>query len=227
MRRILIIEDDLALAETLKAALEVENYEAALAGKGDEGFLLASRDEFDLILLDLVLPNLTGFEVCQKLRENGVMTPLIFMTGEKKEEIDKVLGLKTGADDYVTKPFSVREVMARVKAILRRVGDRRDSDVSIRTGALEVDLGKYEARLKGKPAALSFKEFEFLKCLLEAQGQVLTREQLLEKVWGYERSMEVDTRTVAQHVARIRDKLSSEAFRIVTVKNVGYRFKMD
>ena len=120
MRRILIIEDDPALGETLKAALEVENYEAVLAEKGDEGFLLASRDEFDLILLDLVLPNLTGFEVCQRLRENGVMTPLIFMTGEKKEEIDKVLGLELGGDDYITKPFGTRELLARIKAVLRR-----------------------------------------------------------------------------------------------------------
>jgi len=170
MRRILIIEDDLALAETLKTALEVENYEAALAEKGDEGFLLASRDEFDLILLDLVLPNLTGFEVCQKLRENGVMTPLIFMTGEKKEEIDKVLGLELGGDDYITKPFGTRELLARIKAVLRRLQQPFPELEEYAFGDVRLDFKKQTAFKGEGELSLTAKEFGLLHLLIQNEG---------------------------------------------------------
>jgi DNA-binding response OmpR family regulator len=132
-----------------------------------------------------------------------------------------------GADDYVTKPYSVREVLARVKAILRRSGGTMEEKKMFRAGTLEVDLERYTTKIKGAPVTLSSKEFEFLKCLIQANGKVLNREQLLERVWGYDDALEIDTRTVDQHIARLRERLGAESERIVTVKNVGYRIKTD
>jgi DNA-binding response OmpR family regulator len=148
------------------------------------------------------------------------------MLTAKKTEVDKVLGLELGADDYVTKPFSVREVLARVKAILRRASGAEAPRV-LRAGALEVDLERYVVRVKGAPVSLSPKEFEFLARLVQADGKALSRAELLEKVWGYDKSMEIETTTIDQHIARLRRKLGPEADRIVTIKNVGYRLKAD
>jgi DNA-binding response OmpR family regulator len=171
-----------------------------------------------------MLPKKDGFEFCKTVRQAS-QTPILMLTA-RKDELDRVLGLEIGADDYVTKPFSVREVLARVKAILRRAAEKPAPRLA-RAGALEVDLERYVAKIKGKPVALSPKEFAFLKCLLKADGRVLSRDDLLEKVWGYDRSMEIDTNTVDQHIARLRGKLGPEADRIVTVKNIGYRLRMD
>jgi DNA-binding response OmpR family regulator len=149
------------------------------------------------------------------------------MLTARKEEMDRVLGLELGADDYVTKPFSVRELLARVKALLRRTSPAEASASILRAGGIELDVERYEVRVRGKDVQLTTKEFEFLKILLQSGGRALSRDQLLEKVWGYDESMEIDTRTVDQHVARLREKLGPEAARVATVKNVGYRIKAD
>jgi len=225
MRRILIIEDDKALAETLKAALEVENYKTVWAGKGDEGFLLASQDEFDLILLDLVLPNLTGFEVCQRLRENGVMTPLIFMTGEKKEEIDKVLGLELGGDDYITKPFGTRELLARIKAVLRRSQQPLPELEEYAFGDVQLDFKKQTALKGEKELSLTAKEFGLLHLLIQNEGGVVTRDTILNEVWGYDKFPV--TRTVDTFIHSLRRKIEQDPARplhLLTAHGIGYRF---
>ncbi|MBI5884009.1 MAG: response regulator transcription factor [Elusimicrobia bacterium] len=223
--RVLIVEDERALVKVLKFNLEREGYSVASAGDGLAGLAAFQADKPDLVILDLMLPKLDGFEFCKAVRKTS-RTPILMLTA-RKEEVDRVLGLELGADDYVTKPFSVREVLARVKAILRRSRGPAGTEGALRAGSLEVDLERYEVKVAGKLAALSTKEFELLRCLLSAEGKALSRDEILEKVWGYDRALEIDTRTVDQHVARLRDKLGSEARRVVTVKNVGYRLKRD
>jgi len=146
------------------------------------------------------------------------------MLTAKKEELDRIIGLELGADDYVTKPFSVRELMARVKTVLRRTRPEAAEDQVFVAGTLQADFSRYTVTIKGKPANLSSKEFEFLKILIQARGKALTRDHLLEQVWGHDPSFDIDTRTIDQHIARLRDKLGLEAKRVITVKNVGYRF---
>jgi DNA-binding response OmpR family regulator len=224
-KKVLVIEDEKSLSRVLKYNLEQEGYEALTADDGESGLALALSRSPDLILLDVMLPKLDGFEVCKALREKS-KTPIIMLTA-KKEEVDRVLGLELGADDYVTKPFSVRELMARIKAILRRTSEGGSQKAWSRAGALEIDIERYEVHVQGKPVALSPKEFELLKQLFEVDGRALSRDELLEKVWGYEGSMDIDSNTVDQHIARLRGKLGAEAARIRTVKNVGYRLKLD
>lgn len=223
--KILIIEDEKPLVKLLKYNLEKEGFRVFAAHDGEAGLSAFEKEKPNLVLLDVMLPQMDGFEFCRTVRRQ-YKTPILMLTA-KKEEVDRVLGLELGADDYVTKPFSVREVVARIKAILRRSGEKPEVLRLVRIGDLEVDLDKHETRVKGKIVDLSFKEFEFLKCLLQAHEKVLTRDEILEKVWGYDRSMEIDTRTVDQHVKRIREKLGSEADRLLTIKNVGYRLKLD
>ena len=223
--KILIVEDEKPLVKILKYNFEKEGYRVCSALDGKAGLEAFDREKPDLVVLDVMLPKVGGFDVCKALRRDS-KTPILMLTA-KKEEVDRVLGLELGADDYVTKPFSVREVLARVKAILRRVSERSSAAGVARAGGIEVDLERYETRLKGKPVALSTREFEFLKCLLQAQGRALTRDQLLEKIWGPDRSLEIDARTVDQHIARLREKLGPESARVLTVKNVGYRLKAD
>ena len=223
--KILIVEDEKPLVKLLKYNLEKEGYRVVAAHDGEAGLAAVPKERPDLILLDVMMPKIDGFEFCKTLRKQ-FKTPIVMLTA-KKEEFDRVLGLELGADDYVTKPFSVREIIARVKAVLRRMADRVQTPALVRAGELEVDLDKHETRVKGKVVDLSFKEFEFLRCLLLSQGKAMTRDEILEKVWGYDQSMEIDTRTVDQHVKRIREKLGSEAARLVTIKNVGYRLKLD
>ena len=222
--KILVVEDEKALAKVLKYNLEKAGYQVITAHDGEAGLGCFLEEKPDLVILDIMLPKKDGFEVCRAIRQSS-RTPILMLTA-KKDELDRVLGLEIGADDYVTKPFSVREVMARVKAILRRSEGKSAPRVA-RAGSLEVDLDRYVAKVKGKAVSLSPKEFEFLKCLLAADGKALTRDDLLEKVWGYDRSMEIDTNTVDQHIARLRGKLGAEAGRIVTVKNVGYRLRVE
>jgi DNA-binding response OmpR family regulator len=225
--KILVVEDDKDLSRLLKYNLDKEGYRVLAALDGDTGLALFRKERPDMVLLDVMVPKLDGFGFLKAVRQDS-KTPILMLTA-RKDEVDRVLGLELGADDYVTKPFSVREVLARVKAILRRVGDQGQSPtVSVlRVGELEVDVERYETRVKGKDITLTSKEFEFLKCLLQAGGRAMSRDQLLEKIWGYDRSMEIDTRTIDQHIARLREKLGSESGRIVTVKNVGYRLKLD
>lgn len=224
-QKILIVEDEKPLVKILKYNLEKEGYKILTANDGEAGLAAFQSDKPDLVILDVMLPKVDGFEFCKIVRRQS-KTPILILTA-KKQEMDRILGLELGADDYVTKPFSIREVIVRIKGILRRVYDKDENGSALRAGTLEMDLEKYETRVGGEPVALTTKEFEFLKCLLQAQGRALTRDQLLEKVWGYDQSMEIDTRTVDQHVKRLREKLGAEAKRMVTVKNVGYRIKLD
>lgn len=223
--KILIVEDEKEIVKLLKYNLEKEGYLVFSASDGEAGLELAKSKRPHMIILDLMLPNLSGIEVCKQIRRDS-QVPIIMLTA-KKEETDRVLGLELGADDYVTKPFSVRELLARVKSLFRRSKEKESESKTIQIGKLEVDLERYEVKIAGKPVELSSKEFSFLKILLAAKGKVLTRDQLLESVWGYDQASEIDTRTVDQHVARLRVKLGSEAPRLATVKNIGYKFKLN
>lgn len=224
--KLLIVEDEKDIAKLLRYNLEKEGFRVLVAHDGEAGLALFRKEKPDLVILDIMLPKLDGFDFCKAVRQES-KAPIIMLTA-KSDEVDRILGLELGADDYVTKPFSVREVLARVKAILRRLSDTGGSPKAmVRVGTLEVDMERYTAKVKGHVVTLSSKEFEFLKNLLMAEGRVLTRDQLLEKVWGYERGMDIDTRTVDQHIARLREKLGAESKRVVTVKNVGYRIKFN
>lgn len=223
--KILVVEDEKSLLQLLRYNLEGQGYRVLTAGDGEAGLELWRKERPALLILDLMLPKRDGFELCKAVRAAS-RTPILMLTA-RKEEVDRVLGLELGADDYVTKPFSVRELSARVKALLRRASPEGAAARTLHAGQIELDSERYETRVRGKAVALSSKEYEFLKCLLEADGRALSRDQLLEKVWGYERSMEIDTRTVDQHIARLREKLGPEAGRVLTVKNVGYRLKTD
>ena len=223
--KILIVEDERTILKVLKYNLEKTGYSVSAAQDGESALATFRKEQPDLVILDIMLPKQDGFEVLKFLRRDSKV-PVLMLTA-KKEEMDRVLGFELGADDYVTKPFSVRELLGRVKAILRRLSDKGDDKSIVRAGSLEVDLERYEVKIKGKPASLSPKEFAFIKCLIQADGKALTRDQLLERVWGYDKSMEIDTNTIDQHIARLRDRLGPEAGRIVTVKNVGYRIKLD
>ena len=225
MNRILIIEDEKDIVRLVKYNLEKQGFEVLSASDGASGLELARKEKPDLIILDLMLPKIDGLEICRTLRQDS-RVPIIMLTA-KKEEVDRVLGLELGADDYMTKPFSMRELLVRIKNILRRARAEESSVEAFQCGDLKIDLSRYTVNLKGKPVSLSSKEFEFLKILIQAHGKASTRDQLLERVWGYDRSMDIDTRTVDQHIARLRDKLGSEARRVITVKNVGYRFAVE
>ena len=221
--KILVVEDDKDIVRLLKYNLEKEGYRVVSAGDGEAGLAAARKERPELFILDVMVPKLDGFELLKILRRES-RAPVLMLTA-RKEEVDRVLGLELGADDYVTKPFGVRELLARVKALLRRAGPAEAAASVLRSGGIELDVERYEVRVRGKNVPLTTKEFEFLKLLLQAGGRALSRDQILEKVWGYDRSMEIDTRTVDQHVARLREKLGPEAARVATVKNVGYRIK--
>ena len=224
---ILIIEDEKNIQELLKYNLEEAGYHTLKAVKGNEGLQLAQKQKPDLVLLDLMLPELSGIEVCKILKNNSATSPIpIIMLTAKGTETDKIIGLELGADDYITKPFSPRELLARIKAVLRRLKEKPKFKI-LRAGLIEVDLDKHIVLIKKKPIGLTSKEFSLLKELMSADGRVLTREQLLEKVWGYDESIHIETRTVDMHILQLRKKLKSEADKIITVKNVGYRFQMD
>lgn len=221
---VLVVEDEKSIIELVRYNLEQAGYRVQTAEDGQKGLDLAKKNQPDLILLDLMLPKLDGLEVCKELKshKNTMSIPIIFLTA-RGEEIDKILGLELGADDYITKPFSPRELLARIKAVMRR-GTSSGAPRVIKVGALEFDQEKHVVTLKGKPVDLTSKEFGLLEALLESEGRVLSREVLLEKVWGLDRAMNIETRTVDMHVGQLRKKIKSESHRILTVKNVGYRF---
>ena len=220
---ILVVEDEKALLKVLRYNLEKEGYKVSEASDGKAALASARRLRPDLVLLDVMLPGLDGFEVCKALRKESEV-PILFLTA-RKEELDRVLGLELGADDYVTKPFSVRELLARVKAVLKRAGRPAPPGDARRFGTLSVDFERYEVRVGQKDAGLTPTEFKLLRLLVEADGKALSRDAILERLYGPDRSYELDERSVDQLVARLRDKLSPESARVVTVKNVGYRFK--
>ena len=226
-KKVLVVEDEKDLLQIVKYNLQKEGYVVLTARDGESALATARKGKPDLIILDVILPHMDGMEICRILRQE-TQVPIMFVTG-KKNEIDKILGLKLGADDYLTKPFGVGELVARVQAILRRAApavSRADAKDAVHIGNLEVDFERHEIRVGGKPANLPPKEFELLKLLIKANGKVLSRDYLLENIWGYEKSSEIDTRTVDQHISRLRRKLQSEKNRIVTVANFGYQIKM-
>jgi two-component system, OmpR family, alkaline phosphatase synthesis response regulator PhoP len=223
MRRILVVEDNPDLAFGLRNNLEIESYEVELAADGPAGLDLATRGRFDLIVLDLMIPGMDGFRVLRTLRERGNHTPVLILTARGQEE-DKVRGLKLGADDYVTKPFGVLELMARVEALLRRMHPIAPRGDPARYGDIEVDPAGRIVRRKGAVVALAPKEFDLLWALIAAQGAVVSRDSLMERVWGYE--ADVLSRTVDTHVAEIRRKLEADPAaprHIITVRKAGYR----
>jgi DNA-binding response OmpR family regulator len=228
MTTVLAIEDDLAILRGLADNLRFEGYDVITASDGESGYRLQKERKPDLIVLDLMLPRMSGFELCRKLRGEGIQTPILMLTA-RSEEPDRVLGLDLGADDYVTKPFSVRELMARVRALLRRTqpGPEGTPDLpdDLRFGDVEIDFRSYEARLNGKPVEMTRKEFAVLRFLASRAGQVVTRDDLLNEVWGYESYP--SSRTVDNHVAGLRAKLErdpSQPGHIKTVHGVGYKF---
>jgi len=221
---ILVIEDEKNILELVKYNLEQEGYRVLTANRGDLGLDLAMKQNPDLLILDLMLPEISGIEICKTLKQNTKTTfiPIIMLTA-KSQEADRILGLELGADDYVTKPFSPRELIARVKAVLRRTHEKPKKE-SAKIGSLAIDFAKHIVTIKSKPVELTSKEFMLLKTLIEANGRVLSREFLLDKVWGYDKSLNIETRTVDMHIGQLRKKIKAEAERLVTVKSAGYRF---
>jgi DNA-binding response OmpR family regulator len=226
MKKILIIEDDLALLKSLVANLEAENFQVLSAEDGEKGLKLAQEEKIDLIILDVVLPEINGFEICKELRTKGFTMPIIMLTGKKKEEIDKVVGLEIGADDYITKPFGPKELLARIRAVLRRTATPKIEIEEYSFGDVHLDFKKQEA-IKGKKRLhLSPREFEIMKYLIEHEGEVISREILLNEIWGYEEFP--TTRTIDTFVHDLRKKLEdnpSKPKHLLTVPWAGYKFK--
>jgi DNA-binding response OmpR family regulator len=224
MRKVLIVEDDQAMAVALRDGFAYEGYAVQVARDGQTGLKLAGEKGLDLVILDVMLPRLSGLDVCRQLRSAGNNTPIIMLTA-RGQEIDKVLGLKTGADDYVTKPFSFLELMARVEAVLRRASKSTDEIESVHFGDVEVNFKTFEATRAERPVELSPREFKILKYFAEHRGEVVTRDQLLDHVWGYE-GLPL-TRTVDMHIAKLRQKIEEtpgDPRHIITVHRVGYKF---
>ncbi len=224
MKKILIVEDDPAILKGLISSLETEGFGVVSTSDGEEGFKLARTLNINLIILDVMLPNKDGFEICKDLRKNGVTTPVLMLTS-KKEEIDKVLGLEIGADDYMTKPFSVRELLARIKAILRRSNELIKSIDEYSFTGINLDFRKMEAVKNGEQLKISALEFKILKYLIEREGEVISRDRLLDEVWGYESFP--TTRTVDNYILSLRKKIEdnpAEPIHIITMHKSGYKF---
>ncbi len=227
-KKVLIIEDEQSISDIIKFNLTKEGFEVETAYDGQEGLDMALSHNPNLILLDVMLPSMDGFQVCKKIRESK-NTPILMLTA-KEEEVDKVLGLELGADDYITKPFGMRELIARIKANIRRtefVDDLKNEPSNVQNfGNLAIDMNRYEVRKNNKALELTLREFELLKYLAEKENRVFSREQLLEEVWGYE--YYGDIRTVDVTVRRLREKLeddSSDPKYIMTKRGIGYYFR--
>jgi DNA-binding response OmpR family regulator len=224
---ILVVEDERELNTLIRRHLEDEGHRVAQALDGPSALLVAHEERPDLVILDWMLPGLDGLEVCRRLRRQSIV-PILMLTA-RAEEVDRVLGLEVGADDYLTKPFSIRELLARVRAIFRRIelqGQVASAEASppvLEDGALRVDLGEHVASVEGRPIELTPKEFDLLAMLVRYAGRAFARDYLLDKVWDYDYGG-VDTRTVDTHVLRLRKKLGPLGDRIETVWGVGYRF---
>ncbi len=224
MKRILVVEDDPAIRLALEAGLTEDNYEVFTASDGIEGFKQAKSPSIDLILLDIMLPGKDGLEICGELRKADINT-LVMMLTSKSDEIDKVLGLEVGADDYMTKPFSMRELKARVKALLRRTQELKKGIEEASFGDLHFDFKKQEAFKNKNPLKFSAKEFQIMKLFFEHEGHVLDRDKLLNEVWGYD--VFPTTRTVDNYILSIRKKIednSSNPKHLLTVHTSGYKF---
>ena len=225
MTRILIVEDELSLSEPLSFLLRREGYETEIAADGREAIAAFDRAGADLVLLDLMLPGLSGTEVCREIRSRSSV-PIIMLTA-KDSEVDIVVGLELGADDYVTKPYSSRELLARIRAVLRRRVDVEvDADAVLETGPVRMDVERHSVSVGGSEVPMPLKEFELLELLMRNAGRVLTRGQLIDRVWGADYFG--DTKTLDVHIKRIRSKIEddpSQPSMLVTVRGLGYRFE--
>ncbi|MDA3894407.1 MAG: response regulator transcription factor [Salinivirgaceae bacterium] len=222
---ILVVEDEPAMLSGLKDNLEFEGYEVDTAAEGNSGLEKILENKYHLVLLDVMLPNISGFDICKKVREKGVETPIILLTA-KGEEIDKVLGLEFGADDYVTKPFGLRELLARVKAVIRRTANSglQTSGKVLAIGNMRVNFSNYEAFVDGKSVKLSFKEFEILHYLWDKRNNIVSRDDLLNDVWGMD--YQPTSRTIDNFILKLRNKIEkdpNQAKIILTVHGVGYK----
>jgi DNA-binding response OmpR family regulator len=227
MVKILIVEDELAMLQGLKDNLELEGYEVETASDGKAGLDKIRNNNFHLILLDVMLPGISGFDICKTARKEGVRSPIILLTA-KGEEIDRVLGLELGADDYITKPFSLRELLARIKAVLRRTNEGSPAEVensSVKNiGRLKINFSSYMAFEDANEIKMSHKEFELLLFLLNHKNQTISRNDLIDHVWGYD--LDVTTRTVDNFIVKLRQKIEinpNEPRIIHTVHGVGYK----
>ena len=224
MKNILIVEDDQNIQRGLREAFAAEHFDVQTESDGEKGFAAGKRKKFDVIILDIMLPSMNGVEICRKLRTEGVQTPILMLTS-KRSETDKVMGLEMGADDYVTKPFSIRELTARVGALLRRqatvVSELNESSF----GDVYVDFRRQEARKGTTALDLTAKEYQLLRYFIQREGQVITRAQLLDDVWGYEATP--TTRTVDNYILSLRKKIEARPSRpehLVTIHTAGYKF---
>ncbi|MBC7309827.1 MAG: response regulator transcription factor [Actinomycetales bacterium] len=227
MTRILLVEDEASFSEPLSYLLEKEGYEVAVAQTGPDAVTRFDTEGADLVLLDLMLPGLSGTEVCRQLRTRSNV-PIIMLTA-KDSEIDKVVGLELGADDYVTKPYSSRELLARIKAVLRRLAEPEELVPStIESGPVRMDVERHVVSVAGEQVSLPLKEFELLEMLLRNSGRVLTRGQLIDRIWGAD--YVGDTKTLDVHIKRLRAKIEADPAsprHIVTVRGLGYKFEAD
>ena len=225
MNKILIIDDDRELCALIKRSVQAEHIEADFCNTGKEGLQKLKEQEYQLVVLDVMMPGIDGWEVCRKIRQNN-QTPIIMLTA-KGETYDKVLGLELGADDYIVKPFEAKEVTARIKAVLRRCGSKDEENKGVYDfDNLHLDMNRYELKVKGKVVDAPPKELELLACLAGHPNRVYTRDQLLDEVWGFE--YYGDSRTIDVHVKRLREKLegASEQWNLKTVWGVGYKFEV-
>ena len=228
--QVLVVDDEEHIVELLKFNLENTGYKVITANNGNDAISLAKENKPDLVLLDLMLPGMDGFDVCKEIKRNAETrkTAIIMLTA-KGEEFDKILGLELGADDYITKPFSIRELLARVKAVLRRSASAKTEEINVfESGHLSVNFERHEVKVNGEKVDMTLKEFELLEILIKNRGKILQRETLLDKVWGYEYIGE--TRTVDVHIRYLRKKIEKDDKNpkfIETIRGVGYRFSSD
>jgi len=220
MEKILIVDDDTDIQRLVSYNLQLAGFQPQVAGTGRSALEMIASKPPELIILDLMLPDIDGNEVCRTLRQNEETRRIpILMLSARSEEIDRVLGFELGADDYVTKPFSPRELVLRVKSILRR--GKAEQTSTLQAGALKLEAGKRQCYVDGTPVVLTPKEFDLLSELMKAAGNVLTRQELLEGIWGYHG--DATSRTLDTHIRRLREKLGSEAHRLETVRGIGFR----
>lgn len=224
MPSILVVEDEPDMQRGLRDNLEFEQFQVDIAADGQTGLKMITAGAYDLIILDIMLPGMSGLDVCKKARQQGITTPIIMLTA-RSEEIDKVLGLELGADDYVTKPFGIRELLARVKAQLRRAeGNPSGSQDKMVLGTLEIDFASYTAQLDGKPLSLTPKEIEIMKHFWHHRNKTVTRDELLTQVWGYDQS--ISSRTVDNFILKLRQKIEHDPSNpryLLTIHGVGYK----
>ena len=224
MKKILIVEDEKDMVRGLKFNLEARDYNVIAAYDGETGIIKAIEEQPDLVLLDLMLPKLNGYEVCKRLKKEFPELPIIMLTA-KSQEAEIVTGLELGADDYITKPFSVLELLARIKAVFRRVSSKHEMNEVHRFGNLEINFKKYHAKKNGEALKLLPREYELLRCFIEKEGEIISRDELLAQIWGYDSFP--NTRTVDVHVAKLRNKIEdnpSSPKLIITIHGIGYKF---